>query len=321
MKVMTNIHSPLVSVCMITYNQENFIHLAIESVLKQICNFPFELVIGEDNGDDNTLGVCNEYAKYSSQIRIFPSRCNIGVVSNLVRTLQECRGKYIALCEGDDYWTDPYKLQKQVDFLEANPDYAMVASDIILVDEAGNQIPDNEMIVKQKTFNRSDVTYFDLLQANLVNTLTVVVKNDIMRKLVAEVVRGNLSFTIDKWYWLNIAINYKIRLLADKTAAYRVHTAGISHKSEYMDSRMPLIRHDVIRKFILNHNLYTINEADLSILSKSCLNLILFRKLSLEKRLDILWLVFAHPVLLKNSMNFTAERIRKRLNCFTWLQL
>src|SRR5271157_2282730 len=112
----------LVSVFMITYNHEKFVGQAIESIVTQKVNFDFELIIGEDCSTDNTLDICNKYAKqYPDIIKLFPSEKNYGMMGNTVRVLYACTGKYIAMCEGDDYWCDPYKLQKQIDFLEANP--------------------------------------------------------------------------------------------------------------------------------------------------------------------------------------------------------
>jgi len=120
---------PLVSVQMITYNHEPFIAQAIEGVLMQKTNFKYELVIGEDCSTDNTRKICEEYARnYPDIIRLLPSEKNLGMFANGTRTMKACmNGKYIGICEGDDYWTDPYKLQKQVDFLEKNSRIIAVA--------------------------------------------------------------------------------------------------------------------------------------------------------------------------------------------------
>ncbi len=112
----------MVSVWMITYNHEEFIAQAIESVLMQQTNFEFEIVIGEDCSTDRTLSICKDYQKkYPDKIRLITSPGNVGIAANGSRTLMACKGKYVALLEGDDYWTDPTKLQRQVDILESNP--------------------------------------------------------------------------------------------------------------------------------------------------------------------------------------------------------
>lgn len=114
---------PLVSVYMITYNHERFVAQAIESVLMQETDFPFELVIGEDCSTDGTRAICERHARaHPDRIWLLPSERNLGMMGNMVRTLAACRGKYIALCEGDDYWMDPQKLHKQVAWLEAHPE-------------------------------------------------------------------------------------------------------------------------------------------------------------------------------------------------------
>lgn len=116
----------LLSVCIITYNHESFISEAIEGILMQECSFPIEIYIGEDHSTDKTKNICQEYADKNQNINIIFSERNLGVVQNFTTTLKACQGKYIALCEGDDYWTDPMKLQKQFDFMEENPECSLV---------------------------------------------------------------------------------------------------------------------------------------------------------------------------------------------------
>lgn len=120
----------LLSVCIITYNHERYIRETLDSVLAQQTNFPFEICIGEDQSTDKTREICLEYAaNFPEQIRLFlrdeKDKIYIDGIKtgrfNGVATRKAARGKYIALCEGDDFWTDPSKLQKQVDILEAKP--------------------------------------------------------------------------------------------------------------------------------------------------------------------------------------------------------
>jgi glycosyltransferase involved in cell wall biosynthesis len=120
---------PLVSVMMITYNQAPFIAKAIQGVLQQKVNFPFELVIGEDCSTDGTRKIVLEYQKkFPDIIRVITSDKNVGGKKNVHRTGKACRGKYIAWCEGDDYWHHPCKLQKQTDYLESHPECGLVYS-------------------------------------------------------------------------------------------------------------------------------------------------------------------------------------------------
>ena len=111
-----------ISACIITYNHEDFIRECLDGALNQIVNCEYEIIIGEDRSSDNTRQICNEYAqKYPALIKVFPRENNLGMIGNWMETIENCSGKYIALCEGDDYWSDPLKLQKQINVLEANP--------------------------------------------------------------------------------------------------------------------------------------------------------------------------------------------------------
>lgn len=113
---------PLVSVVMITYNHEKFLARAIESIVTQRTDFEFELIIGEDRSTDKTWGVCCEYQKrYPELIRLVSSESNVGAAKNVKRVSSRVRGEFSAICEGDDYWCDPEKLQKQVAVMRANP--------------------------------------------------------------------------------------------------------------------------------------------------------------------------------------------------------
>jgi len=115
-----------VSICCITYNHEKYIEDAIKGFLMQETNFDFEIIIGEDCSTDRTASLVMKYKeKYPDKIRIVTSETNVGMKENSMRVLKSVRGKYIAFCEGDDRWLDPYKLQKQVNFMDANSEYSM----------------------------------------------------------------------------------------------------------------------------------------------------------------------------------------------------
>jgi glycosyltransferase involved in cell wall biosynthesis len=116
----------MVSICCITYNHEKFLAQAIDSFVMQKTNFEFDIVIGNDCSTDGTSQILKYYQqKYPGKIKVVNTEKNTGTIANLIGCTALCNGKYIALCEGDDFWTDPYKLQKQVDFLEANSSYVI----------------------------------------------------------------------------------------------------------------------------------------------------------------------------------------------------
>ena len=121
-RVLQVMPTPMVSVRTITYNHAKYIERAIEGVLMQETDFPFEYLIGEDFSNDGTREIVLRYAeRYPERIRVFTADRNVGIRENLQRVRRGFRGKYLAFCEGDDEWTDPLKLQKQVDIMESDP--------------------------------------------------------------------------------------------------------------------------------------------------------------------------------------------------------
>ncbi|MGN9160325.1 glycosyltransferase [Clostridium sulfidigenes] len=147
-----------VSIVMTTYNQDKYIAKAIESVLMQETSFKYELVIGDDCSPDDTQLIIKEYAnKYPDKIVAILREKNIGMRNNADHLRRICKGKYMVSLEGDDYWTDPEKLQTEFDFLESHNDYIAVAHWCDVVDE-------NDMITeayknKYKVFNFKKDTY------------------------------------------------------------------------------------------------------------------------------------------------------------------
>ena len=140
---------PLVSVCIQTYNQENYISKCIESVLAQKTNFQFEILLADDDSDDKTSSICWKYAQnHREEIRYFrhSRKNNIEVLgknsANFITLYNffSARGKYIAICEGDDYWGDTFKLQKQFDFMVSNPNYSICYHKYKAINTSGIEI-------------------------------------------------------------------------------------------------------------------------------------------------------------------------------------
>lgn len=137
-----SIQKPLVSVAMITYGHEAYIKQSIEGVLMQDCDFEVELIISNDCSPDRTDKVINDIIENHPRahwIKYFKHEQNKGVAKNFAWVLQEGSGEYIAICEGDDYWTDPLKLQKQVGFLEKNCEFSMACNSSSEIDEKGHE--------------------------------------------------------------------------------------------------------------------------------------------------------------------------------------
>lgn len=129
------------SVMLKAFNQEPFIAQAIESALAQRTSFPVEIVIGEDCSTDRTREIVGRYAsKYPSRIRVMAHEHNLGMARNTLMLYEECRGEYIAWLDGDDYWTSLDKLQRQVDFLDANPGHTLCFHDTLIVKPDGTAV-------------------------------------------------------------------------------------------------------------------------------------------------------------------------------------
>lgn len=166
--------APLVSVFVCTYNQEQYIAQTLDSFLMQQCNFDFEIVIGEDCSKDKTMEICQNYIeKYPDKITLLNRRKNLGLIENFFEGLSHCKGKYIATCGGDDYWTDPLKLQKQVDFMENNPNCVITYHDSIMIDESDIMISDTEVGYE----NRKDFTGDELQKGVFISARTICFRN------------------------------------------------------------------------------------------------------------------------------------------------
>ena len=120
----------MVTVCVVTYNQEKWIRQTLDSLLAQQTEYSFEIVIGEDSGTDNSRAICQEYADRYENVVLLPETENLGVTANWIRCVQAGTGKYIMTCAGDDWWHNPKKIQMQVDFMEVNPECVMCHTDI-----------------------------------------------------------------------------------------------------------------------------------------------------------------------------------------------
>jgi glycosyltransferase involved in cell wall biosynthesis len=172
---------PVVSVWMITYNHEIYIRQALDSILMQEVDFDYEVVIGEDKSTDRTREIVIEYQKqHPDKIRLRLARENLrsqGLKPGIA-VRAACRGKYIAMLEGDDYWTDPLKLQKQVDFLEKNPEYVICYTDAVSVNQA-NGLYTSVLLEHHKV----DYTQEELIRnRTYIKTCTICFKNVILQK-------------------------------------------------------------------------------------------------------------------------------------------
>lgn len=152
----THENDTAVSICISAYNHEEFIEETLTGVLEQVCNFNFEVILSNDLSTDRTHEVIKKYIEnhlQGNKIVYFNQEKNLGINGNLIFTLEQAKGTYIALLEGDDYWTDKYKLQKQFDFLESNFDYTICTGGYESI------TPDRGLVIRKLDEEVDGITY------------------------------------------------------------------------------------------------------------------------------------------------------------------
>ena len=214
--------NPLVSVLFISYNQVKYVKQALESILNQKTNFFYKIIIGDDCSSDGTREIITALALEHPQKIIFSNPLiNLGAAKNFIQLFDagvNSEAKYISYLEGDDYWTDPYKLQKQVDFMENNPSYSMCFSRA-------------EILKERKTdtifhyIPKSSTLYFkDIVFTHYIPTLTILFKN--IGKLPKWFVKAKSG---DRALAMFLTIHGPAKFIDEYMGVYRVHEGGISN--------------------------------------------------------------------------------------------
>ncbi len=163
---------PVISVIVCTFNQQDTIGRTLDSVLMQQCHVPIEIVIGEDCSTDQTLTICQDYVqRYPDIIRILANEHNKGVVDNYFDCILACRGEYIADCAGDDFWTDPLKLEKEVSIMERHPEVTLVHTNWNCYNEHTGKIRRSP----QKPFEAPFTIGKEMLEAIIIQTKVPVI--------------------------------------------------------------------------------------------------------------------------------------------------
>lgn len=267
-------NTPLVSIACISYNQAKYIREAIESFLMQKTNFTYEILIHDDASTDGTDQIIKEYAlKYPNLI--FPTYQSENQFSKGVRRIlatfvfPKCRGKYIALCEGDDYWLSSDKLQKQVDILDARDDISFCFHNNLIIDEN-----DAEKVCISNPKQSIVTTIEDIIDAWYVMTCSIMFRNAFIKELPPWY--SNFK-TGDYILQLILATHGDVYYIDEIMGVYRIHKGGISRTFKMYDSQYDLI------DLLLNFNKYTNNQYKYSIhkrISK------IYKKLALYYKTD-----------------------------------
>ncbi|PHR74602.1 MAG: hypothetical protein COA67_00575 [Lutibacter sp.] len=227
---MSLVDYPLVSVRLMVYNNEPFIREAIESILMQNTEFKVEIVVGDDFSTDNTLKIIRSYESTKKiKIKILDrpvggeywckrKNKNASVRTNFMDIVENCSGKYIAFLDGDDYWADPLKLQKQVSFLEQNTDFGICFHNVAIYDQENNKLIDDNITREVK--ETTDI--IELANGNYIHTPSVMLRND---------------FVIPDWFekspigdwtlYMIVLKEKKIKKLKEVMSVYRTHDTSI----------------------------------------------------------------------------------------------
>jgi glycosyltransferase involved in cell wall biosynthesis len=232
-----------VSVCIITYNHAKYIAEAIEGVLAQKTNFDFEIIVGEDDSTDNTREIVKAYREqYPDRIRLFLNeRKNVIYIDgkptgrwNFMNNIRNAKGDYIALLDGDDYWTSPDKLQKQADFLDSHPECAMCFHDVRIVFEDNSQ-PSWEATPPGRKIK---YTLKDLIKGNFIYTCSVMFRRGLFHEFPSW-------FSLVAWAdWPLHILNAEhgdIGHIPEVMGTYRIRSEGILSSKKNIDKVKDLV--------------------------------------------------------------------------------
>lgn len=253
---------PLVSICVVAFQHRKYIRQCLDSILSQRVNFAYELIIGEDDSTDGTREICMEYAeKYPEKIRLFlQSRKDVIYINNkptgrnnFIQCYHATRGKYVAVCEGDDYWTDENKLQMQVDFLESHPDFSLTHTNVDHVDEHGN------ITLHAPLKYKAVMTHEEVAGQITVQTLTMVFRKDALPDFPPEYYK---VFNADVFLTALLSEKGKVKFFNAVTGCYRKHAGGtftgINYKNKQLHKLASLkVLIDYFPSKLLRRNLNT----------------------------------------------------------------
>jgi glycosyltransferase involved in cell wall biosynthesis len=223
----------LLAVRILTYNHEGFIRKCLESVVAQKANFRFKAIIGEDYSTDKTAFICKEFEKhYPDLIELHCSTFN-NLQVNSSKNWEKCitfDAKYIAILEGDDYWSDPLKLQKQVDFLEANPHYSAVFGSTEVLQE--NPKKSSTAFANFGDIEDCDLMLEDVLKEKMpVHISSILFRREVLSPAFLKQNKGVVPG--DRYTAAGCFLKGKVRYLAQPFSVYRRHSSGISETIEH----------------------------------------------------------------------------------------
>ena len=265
-------NNPTISVIMTSYNHENYIKEAIESVLSQE-KVNMNIIMSDDYSTDSTYKIMNEYAeKYPNIITLISNKKNFGLSKNMQNCITKAKGEYIAFCEGDDYWIDKHKLYKQVDFLSKHADVSLCSSQIQIMDEAQNKFIEHKGQTKHMKAGNAMLSTKDIILSYFVGNLTsIVVRANVVKTFPNKIYK---TLVADWFFCILASEEGYIYIMPEKLSAYRIHGnnlwAGKDNEKEFIKlaniyNELTNYRHDkyfkkLISKFYSNKKIIDLKK-------------------------------------------------------------
>lgn len=241
-------NKPLLSIACLTFNHKDYITQTVQSFMHQKADFDFEIVIGDGGSNDGNREQLLLLQKQFGEEKIkllFPD-VDPGIGGMLNQIFLACSGKYIAICEGDDYWVDVHKSQRQVDFLEDHQDYSLIHSEIGFVNMQGVNIEPTQAHPDIVAKRKSGVVFDDLFtNGNFIYTPTVCFRAKDLNKKFLE--KADTWYLFDIWYWLHLAYQGKFHFEKCITADYRRHPEGVTQNMSFFNGKYRAIHLDIIK--------------------------------------------------------------------------
>ena len=224
----------VVSVVIVTYNQEQWIRQTIESIMAQKTHYPFEVIIGDDCSTDATLSVCREYAEKYNNIKLILHERNQGLIGNWVSCVRVCTGKYIMNCAGDDFWHNPNKIQLQVDFMENHPNCVISHTDF------DKLFVKNKRLIKSYNTREGIVPPEGKIQKKVLSgqermsAVTICYRAEELKKYCPLDMYVSMRFPREDWPTILIlSAHGDICYVPVSTATYRVGQVSITNSIDY----------------------------------------------------------------------------------------
>jgi len=295
-------YSYKLSVLLSTYNHEKYIAEAIESIIDQKTEFDFKIVVSDDVSNDRTPLIIESYRdKYPNKIRVLKHEKNIGVTKNLQRGLNECKGQYIAILEGDDFWISPKKLQRQVDFLADNTQCSMCFNGLLVLNNE-KQVLKSGVDFDKIVYNTTDVIKHCWVGCNF---STCLYRNDIVKKLPSKLYE---IFSVDWMFNIAFLEDGLLGCIPLQMTAYRVHSQSVWSSKSSEESAKEFIGLIPLYDEVLNFR-HTKNFSEAADVLKNTLKRKMFLSSSISKTKTYSFLKKITPLIIidviKNTRYFS----------------